>query len=549
MSSLALLSLDTDVDSLLQRLQYSVDCSEHDMVDWLLDSIEGHPVADAIALSRARSAASLSLYRRNRFEDAARTASMALGPHQRGLDSLSKAEALVAWARIEWAVGDLPDALTMLEDAAHLALHDNRLDVYLNTLLGLVHADLGRAETAENYHRTALRAARECGVLDLQIIAFTNLAGRLLCMGRACAKAGQEQTAAAAWTELDSLVAEADGLAVKYKQEMTLPHILVAHAASLACRSEFDRAELVFERQSRLVQAYADKSSAPYAALERGRMYRARGLFARARAEFESGVLDARELNVTARQADLVRELASLEENAKQYKAALMHLKCWIDLREAVAMERAQRKASALALRLQTGQALRDAAEQRRRVVKLTADNQWLQDRAESLAKAAYLDPLTGLGNRRFIDEHLPKLHARCLARGQPMAVAFLDADHFKQVNDRFSHAVGDAVLKTLGSQLQTHCRGEDLCARFGGEEFIIALADADLSAAEVACERLRAAVERWDWPSIASELRVTVSIGVALITEVATLPELIVLADQRVYSAKAAGRNRVCTR
>lgn len=160
-------------------------------------------------------------------------------------------------------------------------------------------------------------------------------------------------------------------------------------------------------------------------------------------------------------------------------------------------------------------------------------------------ARQARQDPLTGLANRRgltrWLAEHLPRT-----TQGESLTLLLMDLDHFKQVNDRFGHEMGDQVLKRVAALLLQHCRSLDLAARYGGEEFVLALSGATPAAAHDIAQRVRAAVEAEPWAALHPALAVTVSIGVAPATEAMDATELLTLADQRLYAAKYAGRNRV---
>ena len=125
--------------------------------------------------------------------------------------------------------------------------------------------------------------------------------------------------------------------------------------------------------------------------------------------------------------------------------------------------------------------------------------------------------------------------------------MALLDVDHFKQINDRHSHAVGDLVLMQLAALIARQCREGDLPARYGGEEFLVRFDRIGLGPAAAACERLRAAVEAHDWSALAPGLCVTVSIGVVDLSRHASATEALAAADERMYRAKREGRNRVC--
>lgn len=168
---------------------------------------------------------------------------------------------------------------------------------------------------------------------------------------------------------------------------------------------------------------------------------------------------------------------------------------------------------------------------------------------AERAAKAevdARVDMLTGLGNRRELDHRWPPLVQAMAAAGQPLALAMLDLDHFKTVNDRFGHAVGDAVLVSFARLLRETLRSVDLVIRTGGEEFLLLLPDADLVSGQEACERLRQAVAGHGWELLAPGLQVSVSAGVVSARPPCELRTLIDGADAALYRAKHGGRNRV---
>lgn len=165
---------------------------------------------------------------------------------------------------------------------------------------------------------------------------------------------------------------------------------------------------------------------------------------------------------------------------------------------------------------------------------------------AGQLADLASRDELTGLWNRREFMRRLADERKRVERRGGGFCVALVDADHFKLVNDRYGHIVGDAVLQELANVFDRTRRTTDTLARYGGEEFILLLLDVEPDAALHAMERLRSGVERHDWERIAPGLRVTVSSGIAVSHGGEELTQLINRADLALYEAKEAGRNCV---
>jgi two-component system cell cycle response regulator len=165
-----------------------------------------------------------------------------------------------------------------------------------------------------------------------------------------------------------------------------------------------------------------------------------------------------------------------------------------------------------------------------------------------SRLRAADRDPLTGLLTRRFLEDRLPSLADQCARSDIPFTCAFVDVDHFKKVNDTKGHDAGDAVLQGVARVLANMARKSDLVARWGGEEFVLALGNTQEPGGRIAAERLRRALEsaKHDLPG-GDQLGATASIGLAsAIDPDWQLEDLLSRADKAMYSAKARGRNRV---
>jgi len=165
------------------------------------------------------------------------------------------------------------------------------------------------------------------------------------------------------------------------------------------------------------------------------------------------------------------------------------------------------------------------------------------------LAKLVATDPLTGLFNRRHFAARLEEEIARASRDGSNLTVLAVDVDLFKSVNDRFGHAAGDAVLQAVSLVIRRAIRFFDLCARMGGDEFVVVLHGTEANALQTA-ERLRKRVSSWQPdPSLGlpSDIRITCSIGLASLSrEVPDAQELLARADRALYAAKVAGRNRL---
>jgi diguanylate cyclase (GGDEF)-like protein len=166
----------------------------------------------------------------------------------------------------------------------------------------------------------------------------------------------------------------------------------------------------------------------------------------------------------------------------------------------------------------------------------------------EELARLARRDALTGLPNRRALEEELARETARAARAGTALSAIALDVDRFKLVNDAHGHAVGDAVLATVAARAAAALRGGDVLARTGGEEFTALLPGADLARAVEVAERIRARVAAGPVEAAGRALAVTVSLGCAALAAGDHGGSLLARADAKLYEAKRAGRDRVAS-
>jgi diguanylate cyclase (GGDEF)-like protein len=169
-----------------------------------------------------------------------------------------------------------------------------------------------------------------------------------------------------------------------------------------------------------------------------------------------------------------------------------------------------------------------------------------LQKSESHIRELMLTDPLTGVANRRHLDERLAMELARQQRYGQPLAVIMTDIDLFKQVNDNYGHAVGDTVLQAFATQLNENIRNSDFLARYGGEEFVLLLPNAKIEEAVYLAERMREAVKRTRFNEF--DLSITASFGVIIAQPKESMAAVLARADKAMYLSKSKGRDRVST-
>jgi len=171
-----------------------------------------------------------------------------------------------------------------------------------------------------------------------------------------------------------------------------------------------------------------------------------------------------------------------------------------------------------------------------------------LKESNRQLTKLSQTDPLTNLSNRRRLMEILAVEFDRSSRNGTPFSVLMIDLDHFKRVNDTYSHQEGDIVLKAIAVVTKDHLRPYDTAARFGGEEFTLVLPETGLAGAVGVAERIRKEIAKLSFAGAIENLKVTASIGVATSTgkKIGCVDDLLRAADDALYEAKTNGRNRV---
>lgn len=298
------------------------------------------------------------------------------------------------------------------------------------------------------------------------------------------------------------------------------------------------------------------------------------GDFDSARQALEEGEVVAEGADTVGSLADILAGRARLEEAAGEFALALAYLNRLRDLERQQATRETQERLARLEAEYVAERAEQELAllRQERTIDELQLERtrtmrnalvvgaallvlllvlavsryRLSQQAARQLATVARTDPLTGLANRRGFADAIEREIARATRSGVPFALAAIDLDHFKRVNDRYGHDAGDAVLREIARRMVATVRGNDLVARWGGEEFLVLLPDTDRPGAVLLGEELRGLVCGAPVRIGAIEISVSITVGISVFAMGMTLDACLREADQALLQGKQAGRNRV---
>lgn len=453
-------------------------------------------------------------------ESALRLRTEALHLERRAGDRVGEADTLLAMGLDHHQLGDYAEALRCGEEARRIneALGDAAgVSACLNNL-GNAHYMLGEYDRALEHYRRGLELHQALG--------GSSPGAMLSNIGSAYQALGRPETALEYFSRAIGALRDAEdhhGEITAQGNLAEVRHILGQHAAAL----ELFGTALSSARGLGYPQLEAALL------LHLGEALAAQGEEARAVRALEDAARIGGEVGARQLVVDASRALARLHEAAGNVAEAFRCYKAYRELESEIFGQQADRKIRTVLIKAEVDRA-RNEAEQLRR-------------RNDELERQIREDALTGVYNRRHLDAVLAAELERARRDGRELAVAMADVDGFKQVNDRFSHAVGDRVLRHVGDILRAGVGPADVVARYGGEEFALVLVETPLEQATARCESLRAAVEAFDWSAVHPGLRVTMSLGVASARGVPSPEPLLAAADARLYAAKRAGRNRVC--
>ena len=352
--------------------------------------------------------------------------------------------------------------------------------------------------------------------------------------------------------------------AYRAAQEANDAHVQSSSLSSLAelkhRQGRHDEARELFEKSSAAAQGTGDHEAEVQARLGLGKLLAQLREEDAARRELVRVTELAARLDSKRHLCEAYRELSESFERDGRLDEALAFYKRYAETGRQASDERIAERTAELMGRFELERAEKNAELERLRNSELAAANAALrttlaensallarlQDQAARLERLTREDALTGLSNRRHLEEQLALEFSRAKRYGHPLCAALVDIDDFKRVNDTLSHQIGDEVLRTVATVFRRFVREIDLVARYGGEEFTLVFPRTSLAGGVAVCERIREAVAAHPWTDVHPELSVTLSIGVAADLTLRDHEKLLALADDNLYRAKRAGKNCV---
>mgnify|MGYP001179609335 CR=1 FL=1 len=414
-------------------------------------------------------------------------------------------------------------------------LGDRLRQARLLNILGNIFAESNDLDAALHMGERALQLFREMGMANGESVALNNLSLTYL-------QRGDGPRALAACHESLRIAHDKGVSAVTLTALSTLGEIYLG-------LRDFEQADRELHRALALARERGARYDEFLNLLNLGKVHLGRGDDSNALSTFKEALAIAEDLNDRAGQFQCHQLLAEVHEGRGTPAAALAHYKRFHTLKETVFNENASKRLAGLQVIHQVETARRDAEIHYLRTIELRNEIEERKSAQAALEKLASLDPLTGLLNRREL--HVLAEHAVAQARltGKPLTAIVFDLDNFKSVNDTFGHATGDAALTETARFVAQNLREGELVGRYGGDEFVILLPGSSLPEGRQIAERLRTSLSHHVIATSQGDLRLTLSLGVAELDSAKGVGDLHVLlaqADQALYAAKQAGRNRV---
>ena len=478
--------------------------------------------------------------------------------------------------------GALKTFLTLQRLCAELGEPRALADALNNT--GIAYFHLGDHTSALDYHFRALEVFREAAYPQGEVHALINLGmvyferghfGEALDafsqarngevedeythalirnhLGRTYLQLGQfEQALVHNQASLTLMTALDDRLGASYTQDdLAAIHVKLG---------QMERAENCLAQSLTTKREAGDTKGEAEACLQLGNLYLRRGQLELALDTLHEGLANAERSDARDEIRKAHRVLAAAYKKNHQFREACLHLEKHEELTQEAFNRESDLRLQALRVQYEVEQTENEKELYRLKNVELARAVEALHELTASLRaandeKSALLgqlekqsreDALTGLYNRRYLDETLAQAFADAKRYERSLSVVVCDIDHFKRVNDTFSHQMGDVVLKEVARLLKAGVRQGDTVARYGGEEFVIVLPEASAKDAARTVERIRETVQDHPWHTFHPDLKITMSAGLSSDLSAESHEKLVGLADKKLYEAKRGGRNRL---
>jgi diguanylate cyclase (GGDEF)-like protein len=442
--------------------------------------------------------------------------------------------------QIDMHVGNLSAAAEAFSEALELARdHAPSTEGRLLQRLGMLYARFGDIDKAKEFHELSVELHRGLGD-EAGMASSLNSIGTLFLRRSEATRTSHPKNSSQALLRARSYLEEAYSIATR-TVDKHLQGLIIGNIGSVVARlGHVEDAIGLMESQLQIVQETGDRYNESLSLANIGEALHLLGRDVEAIEVLTRSLAIGAELDSPERQRRAHEELTHCYEAIEDYRLAFHHFKRFYEFDTAIREELNESQIRDLKVQVAVNEVRKEAEGYRNERDRLARDNLRLHDQA-------YLDGLTGLANRRRLDDALIELFDRVNREKKPLAIALADIDHFKQINDQYTHATGDRVLQQVARLLHSACRDGDLVARYGGEEFALVLLGLELEGALRVCERIRSSIEANDWAVVHPQLKVTLSIGVTDDVRLGSGPSMLAVADQKLYEAKRGGRNRVC--
>jgi diguanylate cyclase (GGDEF)-like protein len=303
-------------------------------------------------------------------------------------------------------------------------------------------------------------------------------------------------------------------------------------------KGQSDRALKFYQKGLDYLQQFSDAGGAAELNVRVGDLYLAQHDLDNARPYFGAALVAAQTTDSLETLSNTHKALGMFYEGTNELRLALEHYKKYFAAQEKILQEAGSSRTKAMLIKFEVERLRQEHESQRLKTLELAS----LVNQLEELSSR---DALTGLYNRRFFDDYLQRQLEEAVTTENPLCLVLADVDNFKTINDTFSHAVGDEVLKVIASIFLNTLRGSDCVARYGGEEVIVLFTDTALNKALLVCEKIRQKIESYPWEQLRPSLKVTISMGLSDSYSVGH-KSFLEDADAKLYRAKRQGKNKI---